>query len=61
MAQKKPTESALKNVLETAVELLQDADDTGDGTVVLEQPCRHATANGGQRSHRRRSRHRREQ
>ena len=36
MAQKKPTEAALKNVLETAVELLQDADDAGcDGMVTL--------------------------
>ena len=36
MAQKRPTEAALKNVLETAVELLQDADDDdGDGTVTL--------------------------
>ena len=36
MAHKKPTEAALKNVLETAVELLQDADDAGcDGMVTL--------------------------
>ena len=36
MAQKRPTDAALKNVLETAVELLQDADDAGsDGMVVL--------------------------
>ncbi len=36
MAKKKPTEAALKNVLETAVELLQDADDAGcDGMVTL--------------------------
>lgn len=36
MAQKRPTEAALKNVLETAVELLQDADDAGsDGMVML--------------------------
>ena len=31
---KKPTDAALKNVLETAVELLQDADEA-DGTVTL--------------------------
>jgi hypothetical protein len=36
MAQKRLTESALKNVLETAVELLQDADDgNSDGMVTL--------------------------
>lgn len=36
MAQKRPTEAALKNVLETAVELLQDADEADrDGMVVL--------------------------
>lgn len=36
MAQKRLTEAALKNVLETAVELLQDADDAGgDGMVML--------------------------
>ena len=36
MTKKKPTEAALKNVLETAVELLQDADDAGsDGMVML--------------------------
>jgi hypothetical protein len=36
MAQKQPTQAALKNVLETAVELLQDADDAGcDGMVTL--------------------------
>ena len=36
MAHKKPTEAALKNVLETAVELLQEADDAGcDGMVTL--------------------------
>ncbi len=36
MPQKRPTETALKNVLEMAVELLQDADDAGsDGTVML--------------------------
>ena len=37
MAQKhKVTEAALKNVLETAVEVLQDADDAGsDGMVTL--------------------------
>jgi hypothetical protein len=33
---KKPTDAALKNVLETAVEVLQDADDAGsDGMVTL--------------------------
>jgi hypothetical protein len=33
---KKPSESALKNVLETAVETLQDAEDAGgDGMVTL--------------------------
>jgi hypothetical protein len=31
---KKPTESALKNVLETAVELLQDADNASDDGMV---------------------------
>jgi hypothetical protein len=36
MAKKRPTEAALTNVLETAVELLQDADDAGsDGMVML--------------------------
>jgi hypothetical protein len=36
MAQKRPTEAALKNVLETAVELLQDADEAdSDGMVML--------------------------
>ena len=36
MAQKRPTEAALKNVLEMAVELLQDADDAGsDGMVMV--------------------------
>ena len=36
MVKKKPTEAALKNVLETAVELLQDAEDAvTDGMVVL--------------------------
>ncbi len=36
MAQKRPTEAALKNVLETAVELLQDAEEAvTDGMVVL--------------------------
>ena len=36
MAQKRLTESALKNVLETAVELLQDAEDADtDGMVML--------------------------
>jgi hypothetical protein len=36
MAQKRPTEAVLKNVLETAVELLEDADDAGsDGMVML--------------------------
>jgi hypothetical protein len=36
MTQKRPTEAALKNVLETAIELLQDADDAdGDGMVML--------------------------
>jgi hypothetical protein len=36
MANKKPTEAALKNVLATAVELLQDAEDAGgDGMVTL--------------------------
>ncbi len=36
MAQKRPTEAALKNVLETAVELLQDADEANrDGMVML--------------------------
>ena len=36
MAQKRLTEAALKNVLETAVELLQDADDAGsDGMVTV--------------------------
>jgi hypothetical protein len=36
MAQKRPTEAALKNVLEMAVELLEDADDAGsDGMVML--------------------------
>jgi hypothetical protein len=36
MAQRKPTEAVLKNVLEMAVELLQDADDAGsDGMVML--------------------------
>jgi hypothetical protein len=36
MAQKRPTEAALKNVLETAVELLQDADQAdSDGMVML--------------------------
>jgi len=34
MAQRRLTESALKNVLETAVELLQDAEDAGDGGMV---------------------------
>jgi hypothetical protein len=34
MAQKRLTESALKNVLETAVELLQDADEAGDDGMV---------------------------
>ena len=31
---KKPTDAALKNVLETAVELLQDAEDAGDDGMV---------------------------
>jgi hypothetical protein len=31
---KRPTESALKNVLETAVELLQDADNASDDGMV---------------------------
>ena len=36
MAQKRLTEAALKNVLETAVELLQDAEDAdSDGMVML--------------------------
>ena len=36
MAHKKPTEAALKNVLETAVEVLQDAEDAdSDGVVML--------------------------
>lgn len=35
MAQKRISESALKNVLETAVELLQDAEDADDGMVML--------------------------
>lgn len=36
MAQKRLTEAVLKNVLETAVELLQDADDAGsDGMVMV--------------------------
>lgn len=36
MIKKKPTEAALKNVLETAVELLQDAEEAvTDGMVVL--------------------------
>jgi hypothetical protein len=36
MAQKRPTEAALKNVLETAVELLQDAEEAvTDGMVIL--------------------------
>ena len=36
MAQKRISESALKNVLETAVELLQDAEDAdSDGMVLL--------------------------
>ena len=36
MAQKRLTEAALKNVLETAVELLQDADEAdSDGMVML--------------------------
>ncbi len=36
MAQKRPTEAALKNVLETAVELLQDADEAdSDGMVMV--------------------------
>ena len=36
MAQKRPTEATLKNVLETAVELLQDAEDAdSDGMVML--------------------------
>ena len=34
MAQKRPTEAALKNVLETAVELLQDADEADDDGMV---------------------------
>jgi hypothetical protein len=34
MAQKKPSEAALKNVLETAAELLQDAEDAGDDGMV---------------------------
>ena len=32
---KKPTEATLKNVLETAVELLQDAEDTGESMVTV--------------------------
>jgi hypothetical protein len=35
MAQKRISESALKNVLETAVEVLQDAEDADDGMVTL--------------------------
>ena len=36
MPQRRPTEAALKNVLETAIELLQDADNAGsDGMVML--------------------------
>ena len=31
---KKPSEATLRNVLETAVELLQDAEDTGDEGMV---------------------------
>lgn len=34
MAQRKPTEAVLKNVLETAVELLQDAEEAGDDGMV---------------------------
>jgi len=34
VAKRRPTEAALKNVLETAVELLEDADDAGDDGVV---------------------------
>jgi hypothetical protein len=34
MANKRPTDAALKNVLETATELLQDADDGGDDGMV---------------------------
>jgi hypothetical protein len=35
MANKRPTDAALKNVLETATELLQDADDGGDDGMVM--------------------------
>jgi hypothetical protein len=36
MAQRRPTEAALKNVLETAIELLQDADEAdSDGMVMV--------------------------
>ena len=36
MAQKKLSDSALKNVLDAAVELLQDAEDVDDGTVTVD-------------------------
>jgi len=36
MTQRRPTDAALRNVLETAVELLQDANDAGsDGMVMV--------------------------
>lgn len=35
MAQKRVTEAALKNVLEMAIELLQDADDAGSDDMVM--------------------------
>jgi hypothetical protein len=34
MAKKKPTESALTNVLDTAIELLQDAENTEDDGMI---------------------------
>ena len=48
MAQKRISEAALKNVLETAVELLQDAEDAGsDGMVMLSNSVYMRLSNGG--------------
>lgn len=35
MAKRKPTEAVLTNVLDTAIELLQDAEDADDGTITV--------------------------
>ena len=61
MAKKKPTESALTNVLNTAVELLQDAEnDEDDGMITVSNSVYMRLLSGGQGSHRHCVWHRRE-